>query len=265
MDHTLYRHGLAHDHDASAPRVRHIGLDRPLHWLRLGARDVKRTPGASLGLGLLVALVGLLLSTATWKATYMAPALLGGFLLVGPFLAITLYGLTRQLEEEGGAVDVHRAWQAVHGNAGSIALFGLMLALAYIVWERSAAILFALYYGGEPLHLQRLLSEVLFSGRYLGLMALFVFDGALLAATVFALSVVSAPMLVDRPVDVVTAVLTSLRCCVRNPLPLLLWAALIAALTVLGFATLMLGLIVVFPLLAHASWHAYRDLVEWPN
>jgi uncharacterized membrane protein len=72
---------------------------------------------------------------------------------------------------------------------------------------------------------------------------------------------VTAPLLVDRPLDTVTAMLTSLRCCTRNPAPMLLWAALIAALTVLGFATLMLGLIVIFPWLAHASWHAYRDLV----
>jgi uncharacterized membrane protein len=69
-------------------------------------------------------------------------------------------------------------------------------------------------------------------------------------------------MLVDRPVDVVTAALTSLRCCIRNPIPMLVWAALIAGLTLLGFATLMLGLIFIFPLLAHASWHAYREMVE---
>jgi uncharacterized membrane protein len=86
--------------------------------------------------------------------------------------------------------------------------------------------------------------------------------GAAVAALVFALGVVSVPLLVDRPVDVITAVLTSLRCCARNPVALLLWAALIAMLTALGFATLMLGLVVIFPWLAHASWHAYREMVE---
>jgi uncharacterized membrane protein len=72
---------------------------------------------------------------------------------------------------------------------------------------------------------------------------------------------VSAPLLLDRPVDVITAALTSLRCCLRNPLPMIVWAVLIAALTLVGFATVMVGLVVIFPWLAHASWHAYRDLV----
>lgn len=263
MDHSLDRHSLAHRHPAQAsqaPQVRRIAADRPLHWLRLGARDTLRTPGLSLGLGLLVAAVGMLLSTVAWKATYIAPALLGGFLLVGPFLAITLYGLTRQLEE-GDSVDVRRAWAAVRGNAGSIALFGLLLAMAYIAWERSAAILFAFHYDGEPIVLSQLLSSIM-AGQYLDLVLVFVGTGALLAAAVFALSVVTVPMLVDRPVDVVTAALTSLRCCARNPLPMLAWAACIAALTLFGFLTLMLGLIFAFPLLAHASWHAYRELVE---
>jgi uncharacterized membrane protein len=260
MNHTLDRHSLAHRAPGALPQVRSISVDRPFQWLRLGWRDVMRTPGPSLGLGVLVAAVGMLLTTAAWKATYIAPALLGGFLLVGPFLAITLYGLARELEE-GQAVDLRASLHAMRANAGSIALFGLMLALAYIFWERSAAIVFALYYRGEALHLSQLMTE-LFSGQYLGLMLLFMAAGALLAAVVFAFSVASAPMLVDRPVDVITATLTSLHCCVRNPRAMLLWATLIAGLTLVGFATLMLGLIFIFPLLAHASWHAYRDMVE---
>jgi uncharacterized membrane protein len=260
MNHTLDRHSPVHPASSAAPHVRAVAPDRPLHWLRQGWRDVMRSPGPSLGLGLLIAAVGMLLTTAAWKATYIAPALLGGFLLVGPFLAIALYGLARQLEE-GHAPDLRQSVHAIHANAGSIALFGLMLALAYIAWERCAAILFALYYSGEAIHLSQLMTEML-SGQYLGLMLLFLGAGAMLAAVVFALSVVSAPMLVDRPVDVITAALTSLQCCTRNPQAMLLWAALIAGLTLLGFATLMLGLIFIFPLLAHASWHAYRDMVE---
>lgn len=260
MNHTLDRHSLHHRLPGDLPEVRTVAPDRPLQWLRLGAQDVMRSPAPSLGLGLLIAAVGLLLTTAAWKATYIAPALLGGFLLVGPFLAIVLYGITQQLEAEQH-VRLGESLQHIRANAGSIALFGLMLALAYIFWERSAAILFALYYSGEAIHLPQLMAELL-SGQYLGLMLIFLGAGAVLAGVVFALSVVSAPMLVDRPVDVITAALTSLRCCARNPRAMLLWAALIVGLTLLGFATLMLGLIFVFPLLAHASWHAYREMVE---
>ena len=86
-------------------------------------------------------------------------------------------------------------------------------------------------------------------------------SGALFATMVFTLSVVTAPLLLDRPVDVITAALTTLRCCLHNPGAMLLWAMLIAGLTVVGFATFMVGLID-SPWLGHATWHAYRDLVN---
>lgn len=242
----------------SPPQVREVALSQPLVWLRLGLRDLAREPGMSLAIGVVVAAVGLLLMTAGWRATYAAPALLGGFLLVAPFFAIAVYRLSRGLESGGETPQMRRIWRS---NAGSIALFGLALVLAYIVWERLAAIIFALFYDGEPLQWSRLPQELLLSGRYGTLLLAYFVVGALLAAVVFALSVVTAPLLVDRPHDAVTAMLTSLRCCTRNPAPMLLWAALIAGLTALGFATLMLGLVVIFPWLAHASWHAYRDLV----
>jgi uncharacterized membrane protein len=258
MDHTLDQPDLSHP--AEEPRVCEVGLSRPLVWLRLGAHDLARMPLVSLGFGAWIAAIGWLLMLVTWKATYLAPALLGGFLLVAPFIAIKLYALSRQAEQ-GRAADTTEAWRGWRANAGSIALFGLMLALALIFWERLAAIVFAFFYSGEALHLSRLPAELLLSGQYGGLLFTFFAAGAALAAIVFALSVVSPQLLVDRPVDVVTAMLTSLRCCARNPGPMLLWAALIAALTALGFATLMLGLVVIFPWLAYASWHAYRDLV----
>ena len=259
MDHAFDHRELPHP--VEAPRLREVGLEQPFVWLRLGARDLMRMPRPSLGIGGLVAVFGLVLMAATWKATYVAPALLGGFLLVAPLIAIPLYALSRQLEQ-GDASSVAMARGVWRTNAGSIALFGLMLTLAYIFWERLAAIVFAFFYSGQALYLSRLPAELLLSGHYVGLLFAFFAAGAALAAVVFMFSVVSAPLLADRPVDAVTAVLTSLRCCARNPGPMLVWAALIAALTVVGFATVMLGLIVIFPWLAYASWHAYRDLVE---
>jgi len=86
--------------------------------------------------------------------------------------------------------------------------------------------------------------------------------GAVLALVVFALSVVTVPLVIDRDVSSRVAMRASLRAVARNPLAMLLWAALIVGLTALGFATLLAGMIVVIPLLGHATWHAYRDLVE---
>jgi len=139
---------------AAEPRVLRVPATRPLAWLGLGARDLLRTPGPSLGIGIAVALVGGCLVAASWKAAYLAPALLGGFLLVAPFIAIFVYTLSRQLEQNRPPA-ASQAWRDARANGSSIALFGLILALAYLVWERVAAIVFALFYDGQALHASR--------------------------------------------------------------------------------------------------------------
>lgn len=244
-----------------APEIATVGTNQPIEWLRRGWSDLKCAARPSLGFGVLVAAFGVGLLWLAWNATYLVPALIGGFLLVAPLGAIVFYAMSRQIESDA-AVDGAAALFAWQRNAGSIALWGLALTLALILWERLAAIIFALFYGGEVRDLSSLVSDVLFSGRYIPLLVAYFGVGGLLALTVFVFGVITAPMLLDRDVDVVTAALTSLRCCLNNPGATLVWAALIAALTAVGFATLMLGLVIVFPLLGHASWHAYRDLVK---
>jgi uncharacterized membrane protein len=259
MDHAFDRDHVVHP--AAEPRVRQVALGTPIDWLQLGARDLHRSLRPSLAVGLAVAVAGWLLLAATWKVAYLAPALMGGFLFVAPFAAIAIYGYTRQLER-GNALDPAEARGAWRANAGSIALFGFMLAVALIFWERVAAIVFAAFYRGEPLQVTNLLTSVIFSGAHWPLVLALGAAGALIAAVVFVLSVVTVPLLVDRPVDVVTAALTSVRCCLRNPGPMLLWALLIAAITWIGLLTMMVGLVLVFPWIAHASWHAYRGMVD---
>jgi uncharacterized membrane protein len=257
MAHVLHDRSYA----GGAARIRTVDVSRPFTWLRQGWADFTRLRNMSMTYGVLIAVAGFALLGLSWGATYLVPAFVGGFLLVAPFAAIGVYALAQQLES-GGEVSLPKADAAWRRNAGQIALFGLILALALLLWERTAAIVFALSFGGRVPDLGNLLADVLFSGEHLALLAAFVSAGAVFALAVFTLSVVSAPMLLDRPVDAITAVLTSMRCCIANPAPMLVWAALIAILTAVGFATLMIGLIVIFPWLAFASWHAYRDLVE---
>jgi uncharacterized membrane protein len=257
MEHAVDRQ----DAGLATPQVRHVEATQPLVWLQRGWSDLKRSAGPSLGYGAWVAAFGVGLLVVAWRYPQLVPALVGGFLLVAPFVAIVFYALSRQIEQ-GQKVDGSAAVFAWRRNFGSIALWGLALMLTLIMWERLAAIIFALFYGGEVRDLNTLAADVLFSGRYVPLLFAYFGVGGLLALTVFVFGIVTAPMLLDRNVDVVTAALTSLRCCLTNPRATLVWAALIAALTAVGFATFMLGLIVVFPLLGHASWHAYRDLVK---
>lgn len=250
----------------AAPQVRVIAADRCLVWLRRGWTDLWRTPLLSLGSGLLVALAGLLLLKVTREAAFLAPALVGGFLLVAPFAASLFYSLSRQLER-GQAASLGQALTDVRRNASATGLFGLVLALGMMVWARTCALTFALLYDGAVPDMSHPFRDLLFSGQYVGLLFAFVGIGALIAAVVFSLGVITAPMLIDRDhTDVFTAMLTSARCCLANPAAAVLWAGLIAAMVfVLGFGTMMIGLALVFPLLGHASWHAYRDLVEQPS
>jgi len=242
------------------PNVRKIGPGQPFVWLKRGLADLARVPVASLSYGLVFAAIGAGLLTIARGRSHLAPALTSGFMLIAPFFAIVLYGLSRALER-GGEASTADAFQAWRRNSGSIALFGFLLAFTLMAWERISAIIFALFYGGNVPDLRNFLADVLLSGRYNELLVAYFGIGGIFALAVFAFSVVAPQAMLDRDIDVATAIVTSIKCCTTNPLAMFVWAAIIAALTALGFATWMIGLVLVFPWLSHASWHAYRDLV----
>lgn len=242
------------------PTVRKVSAGRPFVWLREGLSDLSRVASTSFGYGLVFAGLGAVLLTVAWGRGHLAPALITGFLLVAPFFAIVIYALSRGLERgETSTVEALHAWRR---NASSISLYGFLLAFTLIAWERISAILFALFYGGNVPNLRNFLADVLFSGRYTELVMAYFGIGGLIAIAVFAFSVVAPQLMLDRDIDIATAIVTSIKCCTTNPLAMLVWAAIIAILMALGFVTWMIGLILVFPWLGHASWRAYRDLVE---
>ena len=252
-----------HAHEASdAPAVRSVAVGQPLRWLRRGWEDLSHHPAASLAGGLAVGALGAVLLVASRSTPHLAPALVGGFLLIAPLAALPFHALSRQ-RLAGQRPDLGEALTDGGRNAGSLALFGLLLAITFLAWERVGAVSFALLYGGLVPDLSNLLFDVLLSGRYSALAIAFVGIGALFAAAVFVIGVVSVPMLLDREDgDLIAAIATSVRACRASPAAMLLWVALIVALMAIGYATALLGLVVIFPLLGHASWHAYRDLVE---
>ncbi len=242
-------------------RVATLTIDRPWYWLAAATRDIASTPFLSLGYGFVVALLSLgitLAVIALGQIHWMLP-LLCGFMLVGPMVAVGLYQISRRLESRDTPTlrDTLLAWRS---NPTQLGLMGLVLGLSLLFWFRIATLLFALFVGGQPVVAERLVADLISPGGG-ALLAVGAVCGALFALMTYAVSVISIPMLLDRPVSFMEAAIASATALARNPATLMLWGAIITALVIAGLATLYIGLVVILPLVGHASWHAYRDLV----
>lgn len=244
------------------PQLRHVEASRPLTWLSRGWADLSENPGASLPYGLLFAAAGYLLLSYAADLPYLFTASLSGFFLIGPLAAAGFYEISRRRERDE-TVSFAQSLRGLREHADHLLYLGVFLAFVLVGWERISAILFALFHDGwtDP-DLGNFVREVFLSGDYLYFVATYFLIGGAIAAVIFALTVVSVPMLMDRDIDMVTAMMTSARATATNLSAMVVWAALIVALVAIGFATMMIGLVILLPLLGHASWYAYRDLVE---
>lgn len=243
------------------PAVRHIPANRPLYWLKLGWTDFRRAWPVSLSYGALFALLGWLLLSWARGSTHLTMALLSGFALVAPLLAIGFLAISSRLENHLGTGGLFHPFAVIRRNSGSIGLFALMLAFLLSVWERVSALLVGLFLEQDLVANGYFSLGLLFTPDHLGFIIAYVIFGAILAVLVFALSAITLPLLIDRPMDLVTAMMTSLWAVARNPRPMLLWAGLILLLTLVGLATALIGLAFLFPIMGHATWHAYREMV----
>lgn len=241
------------------PGLRRISSAHPFGWLRAGASDLAHAWPLSLAYGAAFAVLGYLL-THTWGAPHVTMALMSGFLFVAPILATMFYFISHLREHRHQLPNALLPLLSWRHNPVSLGLFALMLVFVLTVWERVSAILVALFLNGSGLSAAELLSPAMLNHPDF-LLAYTAFGGTL-ALMVFSVSVVSLPMLLHRKVDFATALVTSFMATRFNLAPLMLWAAIIASLILVGFLTNFIAMAIVFPLLGHASWHAYRDLIE---
>jgi uncharacterized membrane protein len=246
-------------------RIRKIEIDRPWSWLAKGWQDLRATPAVGIGYGVLAAITSCLLTFGliAMDMIYLLLPLAAGFLLVGPLLTVGLYETSRR-NEQGLPTSLFDALLAFRRNALQIALMGVALMIFFFAWIRIATLLFFLYWGLEPPSVESLIVDTFLSPKGWPFLVIGTAIGGVLAFLAFSISVVSIPLLLDREdANVIEAIATSVRAVQANFGPLLLWAVLIAVFTVFGLVTAYLGLIVTLPLIGHASWHAYRDLVEF--
>ena len=238
--------------------LRPLGWGAPLRWLACGWRDFRRCPGIGLFYGACFMAMGWLLMTAFAHAPAYVLALSAGFLLIGPCLCLGLYQASRQLGL-GQQPDLGDSLMAWDQRTGTLAIFGFVLLVLELLWGRASLIVFALSFEGMPDFKGSLLA--LARPENLAFIVAYLAVGALFAGLIFAVSVVSIPMILDRPTDAISAGLTSLRLVLGQPGVMLLWGALISAIVVLAMLPWFAGLLVAGPVLGHASWHAYREAV----
>lgn len=244
-----------------------VAFDAPWMWLASGWRDFWAAPVVSFFYGSVFAGLAALL-TAGLLARGLESLILplsGGFLLIGPALAVGLYETSRRLEANE-TVRLGSILRTALRSAARLSFFGAILGFIYVVWLQLAFLLLMLFLGSNHLPPAKdFVATLLFTPRGLGLLVAGTVVGGALALLVFSISVVSVPLLMARKIDAVTAVTTSLSAVLRNPKPMLLWAGLIAGFMSLGLATVFVGLVVAFPLIGYATWYAFRDVIrEYP-
>lgn len=249
------------DRHFSLPSIRRVAASRPFAWLRAGWSDLRNNLGASLTYGLALSIIGYLILSYAVQIPYLFTAAISGFFLVGPLAAAGLYEISRR-HANGEKTSFAQSLAGLLSEGESLLFFGFLLAFVLLSWERISAILFALFFKGNLPDINNFARTVLLSGEHLQFVVVYLAAGGALAAMVFALSVVVIPMLLDRKVDVITAMMTSLRAVAQNLGAMLVWAALVVAFIAVGFATMMIGMVLLLPLLGHATWHAYKDIVQ---
>ena len=240
--------------------VRSVPMSRPFMWLADGWDDLLHHRAASIAYGLLVSILGALI-LAYGKHPFFVAAVWTGFVLVGPILTAGLCELSRR-RDEGEVADFHSSLTPLSRNRSSLFAVAETLALLSLIWFTMSAALYIGLVGAVAPSLETSMWGGLMSQLSASQLTAYLVTGLALCGITFALSVVTIPMIIDRHVDAGTAMRMSLRVTLRDFPAMLVWSALIAGLVIVGFVTGLLGMIAIFPLLGHATWRAYRELVE---
>ena len=239
--------------------IRRVPAGQAIEWLNQGWADLRRIGWPGLAYGALIAILGAVLLSLGGTHMYLQAAAVTGYLLVGPVMTTGLCELARRREARD-PLGFDESLQALTRNPDGLLHFGATLALIGLLWFVLSGILLQSVVSNSAPSLAVALwggASILTPSEVLG----YVVCGGVLAAIVFALSVVAVPLIIDRHASASEAMRASLRVTFANLPAMVVWAGLIVGLTAIGFLTLLIGMLVVAPLLGYATWHAYRDLI----
>ncbi|MBB5014227.1 DUF2189 domain-containing protein [Rehaibacterium terrae] len=239
--------------------VRTVPALRPLDWVARGWEDFKQHRGPSLIYGLLVTGMGWLIFALTSHPYFIAAAV-SGFLLIGPILATGLCELSRR-RDRGEPASFDASLEGLTRNRSAMLDFAGALIGIGLIWYILSGFILRLALGNVAPEIGMTLWDNALAKLTLGQVVAYFAVGGALASLVLALALVSVPLILDRHATADAAMRTSVRATIANLPAVLVWGALLVGLIALGFATLLVGMLVIYPLLGHATWHAYRDLV----
>lgn len=239
--------------------IRHVDANIILDWLHAGVTDIHLGGKASLFYGIIFAATGVIIHAVFAENYWLLAGLSTGFFLLGPFLAMGLYDLSRRMES-GEPPSLRPTLIAWLPNLVNIMLFTVLLIFVFLAWAGLSMSIFAhFFHGAEPTFIDVVIS--VFTFKQPTFLLIYFSAGAVFAAFIFSISVIAMPLMLDRNTSAWTAAITSLRTCARNPITMTLWAGCIVVLVGFGLATNFLGLILTMPVVGHASWHVYRQLI----
>jgi len=238
---------------------RKLTFSAPFRWLKKGWQDFRRAPWHSLTYGVIFVFIGWLLLYFAWfkENDALVFSLLFGFLLVGPALTFGLYDISHQLELNHKPTFRHESRKAFH-EMGHELMLALMLSMMFLI----LAIVVSMVMETEPTSGQLTVSPALsVSAAVYVSSAVSLLIAVIFAGLVFCTSAFALPMILHQDADATTAIITSINAVLRNKRVLALWALLIFVLTAVGFATALIGLAIIVPVLGYATWHAYRETI----
>lgn len=238
-----------------------LGLADPLRWLRQGWGDFMAAPGIGVFYGLCFWAMAAVLTLVFRNSPEYVMSIASGCLLVGPFLAMGLYEVSRR-RELGIAPELSASLTCWDQHLRSMGMLVLVLIVLELLWGRASLVVFAVFFNtGMPSTAGVL--QAIFNPDNLEFVLVYLAVGGIFALLVYSTAVVSIPMILDRDTDAISAAITSIRVVFANPITMLWWGFLITLLIAVALATWGAGFVLIGPLLGHASWHAYRGAVRW--
>ena len=238
---------------------RQVDMMDPFRWLKLGWEDFKQAPRVSLIYGVVLVILSYIVAFFTWKlgGYVLILSLMSGFIFIAPALALGLYSISCQLQA-GMKPQIGYCLRQGRRHLGNELVYSVILLVIFLLWARAASMIHVFF----PMEAHPQLADL---ATFLGIGSAV---GTLFAGLVFSASAFSLPMMLDRKVDTITAVITSVNAVLRNKGAMFVWALMIVISLGISFATAFLGLAVLMPVLGYTTWHAYQATIKpdaWPE